>query len=108
MKWARRSDPPEAPGWHFATLPGGLRLAHRDAERLTEAVRVLADAGWPGTPPPTASLPPPERPTTALLADEARMGGYEGEACTECGAMRMVRNGACLKCTMCGSTSGCS
>jgi ribonucleoside-diphosphate reductase alpha chain len=39
---------------------------------------------------------------------EARMKGYVGEACTECGNFTMVRNGTCLKCDTCGSTSGCS
>jgi ribonucleoside-diphosphate reductase alpha chain len=39
---------------------------------------------------------------------DARARGYEGDACEECGAMTMVRNGSCLKCVSCGSTSGCS
>jgi ribonucleoside-diphosphate reductase alpha chain len=39
---------------------------------------------------------------------DARARGYEGDACGECGAMTMVRNGSCLKCVSCGSTSGCS
>jgi len=39
---------------------------------------------------------------------EARLKGYTGEACTECGSFTMVRNGTCLKCETCGSTSGCS
>ncbi|MEX2648737.1 MAG: vitamin B12-dependent ribonucleotide reductase, partial [Alphaproteobacteria bacterium] len=39
---------------------------------------------------------------------EARIKGYEGEACGECGQLTMVRNGTCLKCETCGSTSGCS
>ena len=38
----------------------------------------------------------------------ARAQGYEGEPCSECGQMTMVRNGTCLKCVSCGSTSGCS
>jgi ribonucleoside-diphosphate reductase alpha chain len=38
----------------------------------------------------------------------ARMKGYEGESCEECGNFTMVRNGTCLKCDTCGSTSGCS
>ena len=41
-------------------------------------------------------------------AAEARMKGYEGEACGECGNFTMVRNGTCLKCDTCGGTSGCS
>lgn len=39
---------------------------------------------------------------------EARMKGYEGDGCSECGNFTMVRNGTCLKCDTCGSTSGCS
>ncbi len=39
---------------------------------------------------------------------EARMKGYVGEACPECGNFTMVRNGTCLKCDTCGSTTGCS
>ena len=38
----------------------------------------------------------------------ARLKGYEGDACTECGNFTMVRNGTCLKCDTCGTTSGCS
>ncbi len=39
---------------------------------------------------------------------EARMKGYEGDACGECGNFTLVRNGTCLKCSTCGATSGCS
>ncbi|MEE8204363.1 MAG: vitamin B12-dependent ribonucleotide reductase [Alphaproteobacteria bacterium] len=39
---------------------------------------------------------------------EARMKGYEGDPCEECGNLTMVRNGTCLKCDSCGATSGCS
>ncbi|TNE92685.1 MAG: vitamin B12-dependent ribonucleotide reductase [Deltaproteobacteria bacterium] len=39
---------------------------------------------------------------------DAKAQGYEGDSCDECGAMTMVRNGSCLKCMSCGSTSGCS
>ncbi|MBX7135248.1 MAG: hypothetical protein K1X67_21475 [Fimbriimonadaceae bacterium] len=39
---------------------------------------------------------------------EARLKGYEGDPCGECGAFTLVRNGVCLKCNSCGSTSGCS
>ncbi|MCA3561040.1 MAG: vitamin B12-dependent ribonucleotide reductase [Aestuariivirga sp.] len=51
--------------------------------------------------------------TTSVIAAndrraEARMKGYEGESCSECGNFTMVRNGTCLKCDTCGSTSGCS
>ena len=39
---------------------------------------------------------------------QARMHGYEGDACPECGNFTLVRNGTCMKCMTCGSTTGCS
>ncbi len=39
---------------------------------------------------------------------EARLKGYEGESCRECGNFTLVRNGTCMKCNTCGGTSGCS
>lgn len=33
---------------------------------------------------------------------------FEGEACPECANFTLVRNGTCLKCDTCGSTTGCS
>ena len=44
----------------------------------------------------------------ADLRAEARVKGYEGENCRECGNFTLVRNGTCLKCDTCGGTSGCS
>jgi ribonucleoside-diphosphate reductase alpha chain len=41
-------------------------------------------------------------------AAEARMKGYDGDACGQCGNFTLVRNGTCMKCDTCGSTSGCS
>ncbi|QRZ14879.1 vitamin B12-dependent ribonucleotide reductase [Paracoccus methylovorus] len=39
---------------------------------------------------------------------QARMQGYEGDPCGECGNYTLVRNGTCMKCNTCGGTSGCS
>src|SRR5580692_7069475 len=39
---------------------------------------------------------------------EAKAKGYEGEMCSECLNFTLVRNGTCLKCETCGSTTGCS
>jgi ribonucleoside-diphosphate reductase alpha chain len=44
--------------------------------------------------------------TEAINASKAK--GYTGNACSECGQLTMVRNGACEKCDSCGATSGCS
>ncbi len=38
----------------------------------------------------------------------ARIQGYEGDPCPGCGHFTLVRNGTCLKCETCGSTTGCS
>jgi ribonucleoside-diphosphate reductase alpha chain len=38
----------------------------------------------------------------------AKLKGYTGDACDDCGSFTMVRNGSCLKCETCGATSGCS
>jgi len=39
---------------------------------------------------------------------KAKMQGYEGDACGDCGNYTLVRNGTCMKCNTCGATSGCS
>ena len=55
-----------------------------------------------------------DRETSMPMSDEAqrimeaRIKGYEGDPCTTCGHMTLVRNGTCLKCDTCGSTTGCS
>ncbi|MCE2510685.1 MAG: vitamin B12-dependent ribonucleotide reductase [Alphaproteobacteria bacterium] len=51
--------------------------------------------------------------TTQVAVDvapivEARLKGYEGDACGDCGNFTLIRNGTCLKCDTCGTTSGCS
>jgi ribonucleoside-diphosphate reductase alpha chain len=38
----------------------------------------------------------------------ARELGFTGDICETCGGSQMVRNGTCLKCNECGSTTGCS
>jgi ribonucleoside-diphosphate reductase alpha chain len=54
------------------------------------------------------SIEQPARNTRQQRAAEARMKGYEGDACGACGNFTLVRNGTCMKCETCGSTSGCS
>jgi len=39
---------------------------------------------------------------------KAKLQGYEGDPCPECGALTLLRNGSCLKCDSCGATTGCS
>ncbi|MBK1792898.1 vitamin B12-dependent ribonucleotide reductase [Devosia sp. WQ 349] len=51
--------------------------------------------------------PPPSK-DAGLLRAEAQMKGYTGDQCSECHNFTMVRNGTCLKCDTCGTTTGCS
>src|SRR4029079_8969159 len=45
-------------------------------------------------------------PSKAERRAEAKAKGYEGEMCSECGNFTLVRNGTCMKCDTCGSTTG--
>ena len=53
-----------------------------------------------------------QSPGAAMTKEEkiriAKLQGYSGDACQECGNFTLVRNGTCLKCDTCGATSGCS
>jgi ribonucleoside-diphosphate reductase alpha chain len=48
------------------------------------------------------------RSTVAEKIRQARLKGYEGDPCSECGQLTLVRSGTCCKCDTCGATSGCS
>jgi ribonucleoside-diphosphate reductase alpha chain len=56
----------------------------------------------------TPSAGPAKGQIVAAKAREAVAKGYSGDACTQCGQFTLVRNGTCLKCDSCGTTSGCS
>ncbi len=51
---------------------------------------------------------PAHTPSKGERRAMAKMQGYEGEACPECQNFTLVRNGTCMKCDSCGSTTGCS
>ncbi len=48
------------------------------------------------------------RETKTAELQEAMSLGYAGEMCSSCGSSRVKRNGTCLVCEDCGTTSGCS
>ena len=70
-----------------------------------QTARVKAPAAMATTPAPAKVA---VRGSKEDAVRVARQKGYEGDPCGECGALTLVRNGACLKCDTCGSTSGCS
>jgi ribonucleoside-diphosphate reductase alpha chain len=55
-----------------------------------------------------AKAEPDAKALEAERSAAARLRGYQGDACGECGNFTLVRNGTCLKCDTCGSTTGCS
>jgi ribonucleoside-diphosphate reductase alpha chain len=69
-------------------------------QALQTILDVTATLNW--------QAPAAPRDATADRRAEARMKGYVGEACPECQNFTLVRNGTCLKCDTCGSTTGCS
>ena len=69
-----------------------MRAATPEAAVVTEALATASNA----------------EAVTAERVQQARMQGYEGESCPECQNFTLVRNGTCLKCNTCGSTTGCS
>ena len=78
--------------------------------------RPQAPAEQPATPPVTARAATAVSGGSGGLAqakvlsasEMARLKGYEGDPCGDCGQFTMVRNGTCLKCITCGTTTGCS
>jgi ribonucleoside-diphosphate reductase alpha chain len=60
-----------------------------------------------GSPPTIRRSPAPLTGTQAEKIRIARQKGYEGDPCTNCGQLTMVRSGACMRCDTCGATSGC-
>jgi ribonucleoside-diphosphate reductase alpha chain len=82
-------------------LKGGAQRGGQGATALKEdlEMEVEAELGALNWAPPAS---------VAEKRTQARMKGYTGEACDECGNFTLVRNGTCLKCDTCGATTGCS
>jgi len=115
-----------SPGFHRQRVPSNVVVMPGSAQvtgslvaglqaELSEALlsetgntAVALDIGFSETSTTIIEQPHPAIKTKAEQRVEARMKGYEGENCGECGNFTMVRNGTCLKCDTCGSTSGCS
>ena len=90
-------------------LNGGAAAEGTVAPADSAGAAAVAIRGNGGGEPVTAS------PAVADAVDgrlarirEARIKGYEGDPCSECGNFTLVRNGTCLKCETCGGTTGCS
>ena len=87
-----------------ALSSGGAATAlKREPAPAREETPALGHLAWEAP-----AAPAPAAKTAEARRAEARVRGYEGDNCSECGNYTMVRNGTCLKCDTCGSTSGCS
>lgn len=88
---------------------GNLRLL-AGGGTMTEVQPLWRGPSSAGTVQPVEAAVTPRAPTNsrAEQAQIARLKGYVGDACPSCGNFTLVRNGTCLKCDTCGSTTGCS
>ncbi|MGE4527716.1 MAG: vitamin B12-dependent ribonucleotide reductase [Rhodospirillaceae bacterium] len=91
-------------------LEGGLQATGTDgmAATLMSTTAVTAGAVTAGASSGVAVSASAAPSARAVQIQQARMKGYEGDSCPECGNFTLVRNGTCLKCDTCGSTTGCS
>ncbi|WP_417208744.1 vitamin B12-dependent ribonucleotide reductase [Antarctobacter sp.] len=90
----------------LVVLQGGQATVALEAGTDAEQVlRTLVPATAAG---PKTSVSSTSTIAISTAVTRAKMQGYEGEACNECGNYTLVRNGTCMKCNTCGGTSGCS
>ncbi|MEM9523907.1 MAG: vitamin B12-dependent ribonucleotide reductase [Pseudomonadota bacterium] len=97
-------------GYLRKRVPQELRVL-RGGEGATDGVAALDVDGVAAASMATLQTVMPEKTVQTALGDlraRARMQGYEGDPCGECGNYTLVRNGTCMKCNTCGATSGCS
>ena len=84
------------------TAIGNGTIGYADASKVPATLGTVA-VGSNG-----AYVPVSAKAAAAEKRAEAKAKGYEGEACGECGNFTLLRNGTCMKCDTCGSTTGCS
>ena len=97
----------------FAAMPvtalqDGLRSAYPAANSASAGTTATMGSLALDTLVQTAHAPAPKAVVAGQRVAEARLKGYEGDSCGECGNFTLVRNGTCMKCDTCGGTSGCS
>ncbi len=95
---------------NLRVFEGGLLATGTDGPITQSLMSSTAATSGPVTSGATASVSTTvaAAPSRASRIQQARMQGYEGDSCPECGNFTLVRNGTCLKCDTCGGTTGCS
>lgn len=82
---------------------GAVALKTAEPERELSPTEKLEQQNWS-----KSGSAAQAAPSKAERRAEAKARGYEGDMCTECSNFTLVRNGTCMKCDTCGSTTGCS
>ncbi len=90
---------------NFLVLNGGKSGTGAEAG---EATMSATTTGIPVVTQTVAIQPDNIGGNQVAMMREAKMKGYEGDTCEDCGNFTLVRNGTCMKCLTCGATSGCS
>jgi ribonucleoside-diphosphate reductase alpha chain len=111
----RGGSEPEARGASNVTAIASMGPTARTADTSEGAVALKQETQHDLSPTERLEQQAWSRAGTAAAAPskserraEAKAKGYEGEMCGECGNFTLVRNGTCMKCDTCGSTTGCS
>ncbi len=114
-------------GYRFDDLGGGVGEIPDDQpstneEQMKSALLKGASLGYlrkrvslepddSGNRPVFSSADPETAAESLVIAGQrgaARIKGYEGDPCNECGNYTLVRSGTCMHCATCGATTGCS
>ncbi|MCC7230606.1 MAG: hypothetical protein IT203_09455, partial [Fimbriimonadaceae bacterium] len=114
-KGAEQASLPFDGGAAVGSPTSSLELANKVTQEKSEAIVVGSARTSPNQPESSRkAIATENRSSTTAMSEtaekirQARLKGYEGDPCTNCGSFTMVRNGVCLKCDTCGETSGCS
>ena len=92
----------------LVVLQGGQEATARGVEGAGASVRGLSEALEQEAGVAVLDRVDVQAATDRKARAVAKMKGYEGDNCGDCGNFTLVRNGTCLKCDTCGATTGCS
>ena len=87
---------------------GGSEGSNGNGDRSSGSGYSLVTGSTRGASPAKATAAPSVLRKRSTDVEVARLKGYEGDPCPECGMLTLVRNGTCLRCDSCGATTGCS
>jgi len=83
----------------FNSMQNAAANMPHNAPQMAAQIAVMDEAGFEESYPQESEV---------IKIVQARIKGYEGDACSSCGSFTLVRNGTCMKCDTCASTTGCS